>query len=80
MGDEGLPGFPVTTRQPRLSAVERMERRDARKAEMRCSFCGKRIDHTRAMVAGQAVAICDECVALCVEIMEKKLGPDWWTA
>jgi len=28
-----------------------------------CSFCGKRKDEARALIAGDAAFICDECVA-----------------
>jgi len=28
-----------------------------------CSFCGKRKDQARALIAGGAAFICDECVA-----------------
>jgi ribosomal protein L37AE/L43A len=34
-----------------------------------CSFCGKRQDQVRKLVAGPGVWICDQCVALCVEIL-----------
>jgi hypothetical protein len=34
-----------------------------------CSFCGKRQDQVRKLVAGPGVWICDQCVALCVEIV-----------
>ncbi len=34
-----------------------------------CSFCGKRRDQVRKLIAGPGVRICDECVALCVEIL-----------
>lgn len=35
-----------------------------------CSFCGKANDHVRKMVAGpRGVYICDECVALCNQIL-----------
>jgi ATP-dependent Clp protease ATP-binding subunit ClpX len=39
-------------------------------ADLRCSFCGKRRDQVKDMVAGPTwhVAICDECVELCTEI------------
>jgi ATP-dependent Clp protease ATP-binding subunit ClpX len=30
-----------------------------------CSFCGKRQDHVRKLIAGPKVNICDECVHLC---------------
>ncbi len=33
-----------------------------------CSFCGKSNHEARAMVAGVAVVICDECLDVCVEI------------
>jgi aspartate carbamoyltransferase catalytic subunit len=36
----------------------------------RCSFCGKRYDEVMRMIAGpNGVHICNECVALCVEIL-----------
>ena len=36
-----------------------------------CSFCGKRQSEVRHLIAGpNGVFICDECVALCNEILE----------
>lgn len=35
----------------------------------RCSFCGKEQEQVRRLVAGPNVYICDECVALCNEII-----------
>lgn len=37
--------------------------------EMRCSFCGKRREMGRHLVAGPGVSICNECVKLCNEIL-----------
>ena len=37
--------------------------------ELKCSFCGKRQHQVKRFVAGPGVYICDECIALCVEIM-----------
>jgi ribosomal protein L37AE/L43A len=34
-----------------------------------CSFCGKRQDQVRKLIAGPGVWICNECVVLCVEIL-----------
>jgi hypothetical protein len=34
-----------------------------------CSFCGKRQDQVGELIAGPGVWICDQCVALCVEIL-----------
>jgi len=35
----------------------------------RCSFCGKGHDEVKKLIAGPAVNICNECVALCDEII-----------
>jgi len=37
--------------------------------DARCSFCGKRQDQVRKLVAGPGVYICDHCVALCNEVL-----------
>ena len=37
-----------------------------------CSFCVKPTSDVATMVAGPGVFICNECVALCVEIIETK--------
>lgn len=42
-----------------------------------CSFCAKRRQDVRRLIAGPGVYVCDECVALCVELMEDEVGPDW---
>ena len=38
--------------------------------EICCSFCGKSQDQVRKIIAGQSGYICDECVDLCMEIIE----------
>ena len=35
-----------------------------------CSFCGKPDPLVEKLIAGPGVYICDECVALCIEILE----------
>ncbi len=42
-----------------------------------CSFCAKRRQYVDRLIAGPDIYICDECVALCVEVMEEEVGPDW---
>jgi ATP-dependent Clp protease ATP-binding subunit ClpX len=37
---------------------------------LRCSFCGKTRTEVRRLIAGPQVFICDECVLLCVEILQ----------
>ena len=41
---------------------------------MKCSFCGKRGSDAETIVGGPtpAVAICNECVDLCREIMDEE--------
>ncbi len=34
-----------------------------------CSFCGKSQHEVKKLIAGPAVHICDECVALCTKIV-----------
>ena len=43
--------------------------------ELRCSFCGKPQSQVRRLVAGPGVYICDECIELCMSILndEKNL-------
>ena len=44
--------------------------RDSRQPRVaRCSFCEKTQDQVRRIIAGNGVYICDECVALCQEII-----------
>lgn len=40
--------------------------------QLRCSFCGKTQEQVRRLIAGPNVYICDECVALCQEIIEEE--------
>ena len=35
-----------------------------------CSFCGKPERIVEKLIAGPGINICDECVALCVEILD----------
>lgn len=38
--------------------------------QLRCSFCGKPQSQVRRLVAGPGVYICDECVEMCMDIVE----------
>jgi ATP-dependent Clp protease ATP-binding subunit ClpX len=40
--------------------------------QLRCSFCGKTQDQVRRLVAGPGVYICDECIALCEDILREE--------
>jgi len=37
---------------------------------IRCSFCGKRQEEVKRLIAGPGVYICDECVSLCLQYLE----------
>jgi ATP-dependent Clp protease ATP-binding subunit ClpX len=39
---------------------------------VRCSFCGKPQEAVKKIIAGPGVFICDECVALCLDIIEEE--------
>jgi ATP-dependent Clp protease ATP-binding subunit ClpX len=41
---------------------------------LRCSFCGKSQEEVRKLIAGPDVYICDECIALCNEILSEEEG------
>lgn len=41
---------------------------------MSCSFCGKSQHSVSKLIAGPAVFICNECVALCVEILDEEMN------
>lgn len=43
---------------------------------IRCSFCGKAQQEVRRIVAGPGVYICDECVSLCMEIVNDQQAND----
>ena len=40
--------------------------------ELKCSFCGKSQKQVIKLIAGPGVYICDECIELCVEIIEEE--------
>jgi ATP-dependent protease Clp ATPase subunit len=40
---------------------------------LKCSFCGKRNEQVKKMIAGPSVIICNECIDLCNEIIENDI-------
>ncbi len=46
------------------------------KGQLKCSFCGKYQEQVRRLVAGPGVYICDECIALCNDIILEELKED----
>lgn len=47
---------------------------DDPKKPLRCSFCGKRESEVRRMLQGPGARICDQCVELCMSLLEEDLG------
>lgn len=37
-----------------------------------CSFCGKKAEHARRLIAGPGVYICDECVTVCKRMIDEE--------
>ena len=40
-----------------------------------CSFCGKSQQEVRKVIAGPDVFICDECVEMCANVIDKERPP-----
>ena len=51
-----------------------MARNDEKK-NIRCSFCGKHQDQVRRIIAGPGAYICNECVQLCMGILDDGYEP-----
>ena len=45
------------------------------KKSLRCSFCGKAENQVHRMIQGPGVRICDECVQLCMSILDDGYEP-----
>ena len=41
---------------------------------LKCSFCGKSQKQVKKLIAGPGVYICNECIDVCANILEKELG------
>jgi ATP-dependent Clp protease ATP-binding subunit ClpX len=54
--------------------VER--RRDDSSGSLSCSFCGKSQKEVKKLIAGPTVYICDECIALCNDIIAEEVEKD----
>ena len=43
------------------------------KKSLRCSFCGKREEEVRRMIQAPGARICDECIQLCMSVLEEDM-------
>ena len=44
---------------------------DTQDSDLTCSFCGKREDQVRRLIAGRGVYICDECIEFCQDMLKE---------
>jgi ATP-dependent Clp protease ATP-binding subunit ClpX len=51
-------------------------RRDDSHGNLQCSFCGKSQKEVKKLIAGPTVYICDECIALCNDIIAEEVDRD----
>ena len=52
-----------------------MPKNDERKS-IRCSFCGKHQEQVSRIIAGPGAYICNECVHLCMSILDDTYDPE----
>ncbi|MBP5794440.1 MAG: ATP-dependent Clp protease ATP-binding subunit ClpX [Alphaproteobacteria bacterium] len=55
---------------------EKITTSENKKNDQFCSFCGKAVYEVKKLVSGRNVCICDECIALCNDIMADDLRTD----
>jgi hypothetical protein len=47
------------------------------RGELRCNWCGKPQPDVKKLLSGREARICNECVALCADVLADELGPSW---
>ena len=45
--------------------------------EVACTWCGKLRSEVKKLLASGDARICNECVALCADVLEAELGAEW---
>lgn len=53
-----------------------MAGRNSGEKTLKCSFCGRTQDQVRRLIAGPDAYICNECVDLCVDIIDDEIADD----
>ena len=48
-------------------------KRESNTTNLSCSFCGKSQKEVKKLIAGPSVYICDECIALCNDILAEEV-------
>jgi transcription elongation factor Elf1 len=78
MGEAKPKRTPPRRTAEEIKARRKLERVTARKlpAVLHCSFCGKSQVEVAKLIAGPFVFICNECVAMCDDIVAERPVPD----
>ena len=53
-----------------------MPKKESGDDALRCSFCNKSQREVKKLIAGPTVYICDECIALCNDIIAEEVEKD----
>jgi len=70
--DRDIPS-DVVVRMWISRTLHQMTRTALKEAEIpMCSFCDKRMRSVEKLIAGPGVFICNECIDLCVEVIEEE--------
>ena len=69
---------PIRPERPDdLVAARRARRARLGEVEVGCTWCGKPRKEVKKLLASGEARICNECVALCADVLEAELGSDW---
>ena len=60
-----------------LLRARRARRARTGEVEVACTWCGKSRKEVKKLLASGDARICNECVALCADVLEAELGADW---
>lgn len=63
--EDGAPEVPARPRRP------------TDPADHNCTWCDKPGDQVKKLLTHGVAKICNECVALCADIMQAEIGDDW---
>jgi hypothetical protein len=70
-----------STGEFRVPSPEALEASEASGERVRstnvCAWCGKHEREVKKLLGRGGIALCDECVSLCCDILEAELGGGW---
>lgn len=72
-----FPAIAQVVAAPADTAPARRPRTPTIPESVRCSWCSKPGDSVKKVLTQNGAHICNECVALCADIMLAALGDDW---